>query len=302
MVGAGAMRQVAEDASAHSAEEGSPLWPLSYFTNMLQPSSLRSAVEEVAKKFPEEERQYLTEAVMKAHQHGELDEEKLKMSWDEKSLYLFQTMKEKLDENHLRSEIKKVAKGNFPWGDYDLTEEVVKAFKNGEMDKGLKEKSQEEKQRYLLKTMREEYLRREVREVAVALKFPEESAEGREYLTEAVMRAALVQEKLKAFNFKGFEKYAKREWLRKWLRARMKQKNQDWRNLRGEVEAVARNFPKKERYDLTEAVKKAFMKGELDEEKLLKVWDRKYLVQTMQRLRELPVAASAIKFLLQFVS
>ena len=360
MVGAAAMRQVAEDASAHSAvEEG----PFSYFTNMWETSSLRSAAEEVAKKnfpeferqdlieevmkahqhgeldeeklkrswdekssylfatmkimkkkldekrlrsaaeevaknFPEEERQYLTEAVMKAHQNGELDEGKLERSWDEKSysLYLFQTMKEKLDENHLRSEIKKLAKGNFPWGDYDLTEEVMKAFKNGEMDKGLKEKSQEEKQRYLLKTMREEYLRREVR--GVALKIKEESAEGREYLTEAVMRAALVQEKLKAFNFEGFEKYAKREWLRNWLLARMKQKNQDWRNIRWGVEEVARlNFPE-EHYDLTEAVKKAFMNGELDETKLKMSWVKKknYLVQTMQRLRELPVAASAIKF------
>ena len=48
------MRQVAEVALAHSAVREE--WPFSYFTNMLQTSSLRSTVEEVAKKnFPEEE-------------------------------------------------------------------------------------------------------------------------------------------------------------------------------------------------------------------------------------------------------
>ena len=93
----GCLRQVAEDALAHSAVKEGSIGPISYFTNMWQTSRLRSAAEEVAKKnFPKEERAHLTEAVMEAFEKGELDEEKLKRSWDEKSSYLFATMKEKV--------------------------------------------------------------------------------------------------------------------------------------------------------------------------------------------------------------
>ena len=58
--------------------------------------------------------------------------------------------------------MEKVAKKNFPKEFNHLTKAVMKAFQNGELDKGLKEMSWEEKQRYLLtamQTMREEILR-----------------------------------------------------------------------------------------------------------------------------------------------
>ena len=223
VVGA-ALRQVAEDALAHSAVKEGSIGPISYFTNMWQTSRLRSAAEEVAKKnFPKEERAHLTEAVMEAFEKGELDEEKLKRSWDEKSSYLFATMKEKLDEQSLRSAVEKVAKKNFPKEFNHLTKAVMKAFQNGELDKGLKEMSWEEKQRYLLtamQTMREEI-------------------------------------------------------------------------LRGAVEEVAKRFPAKERAHLTEGVMEAFKNGELHEESM---FVPPYLLQIMNRLRELPVAASAVKF------
>ena len=233
MVGAAAMRQAAEDVSAHSAvKEG---WPfeesISYVTNMWQTSSLRSAAEEVAKKnFPEFERQDLIEEVMKAHQLGELDEEKLKRSWDEKSLYLFATMKimkKKLDEKRLRRDVEWVAKKNFPEKEGQcLIEAVMKAFENGELDKGLEEMSREGKERYLLTTMQ--------------------------------------------------------------------QMQEDLRSLRSKAEEVAKeHFPEKERAHLTERVMEAFKNGELDAKAMFYA---KYLFRTMNRLRELPVAASAVKF------
>ena len=82
MVGAAAMRQAAEDVSAHSAvkEEWSEKW---------RTSRLRSAAEEVAKRhFAEEERQYLTDAVMKAFENGELVEDMTSVD----RYHLFQTM------------------------------------------------------------------------------------------------------------------------------------------------------------------------------------------------------------------
>ena len=68
------MRQAAEDVSAHSAVKEGSIGPISYVRNKWQKFRLRSAAEEVAKKnFPEEERQNLTEAVVKAFKSGELD-------------------------------------------------------------------------------------------------------------------------------------------------------------------------------------------------------------------------------------
>ena len=248
---------------------------------------LRSAAQQVAKKnFPEEERQYLTDAVMKAHQHGELDEEKLRRSWFEKSLYLFATMRKEWNEKRLRSAAEEVAK-EFPEKERQLlTEAVMKAFKNGELDKGLKEMSREEKQRYLLTTMqqmREEYLRSFVENVA--MRFPEPEEE-RYHLTEAVMNAFK--------NGKLDEDKLRRSWDEKslYLFAIM-EKEWNERRLKSAVEYATMRFPTKERAGLEQAVMNAFYNGELDKGFMS---DRKYLVQTMQRMRELPVAASAIKF------
>ena len=232
MVGAAAMRQAAEDVSAHSAVKEGSIGPISYVRNKWQKFRLRSAAEEVAKKnFPEKEQQKLTKAVMKAFKTGELDKGLKEMSWEEKRGYLLTTMQTK----YLRSAAEEVAKKNFPEKEQQkLTEAVMKAFKTGELDKGLKEMSWEEKQRYLLatmQTMREEYLRSAAEEVA-------------EY-------------------------------------------------FRRGAEEVAKGFPKEERQNLTEAVVKAFKNGELDQGFMS---DGHYLLRTMNRLRELPVAASAVKF------
>ena len=98
--------------------------------------SLRSAAEEVAKKnFPEkEERQYVTEAVMKAFKSGELDKGLKEMSREEKQRYLLATM-QTMQEEHLRSAAEDSAKQNFPEKEREhLTEAVMEAFKNGELD------------------------------------------------------------------------------------------------------------------------------------------------------------------------
>ena len=228
VTGAAAVRQVAEDALAHSAVKEGSIGPISYIRKKWQTSRLRSEVKEVAKKnFPEEEGQNLTEAVMEAFKDGELDEDKLRRSWDEKSLYLFAIMKEERNEKRLRSAVEEVAK-KFPEKERPyLTAAVMKAFKKGELDKGLTNMSWENTQKYLvtkMQTMRAEYFRRD-------------------------------------------------------------------------VARVAENFPEKEREHLTEAVMKAFENGELDEGKLGSNRTRVYyLLATMQKMRELPVAASAIKF------
>ena len=134
MVGAAAMRQVAEEASAQSAVKEEWVEPISYFRDMWQTSSLRSAAEEVAKKFPEKEQQQLTEAVMKAYQNGELDKGLKEMSWEEKQRYLLTTM-QTMREEYLRSAAEEVAKKNFPKKEREkLTEAVMEAFKNGELD------------------------------------------------------------------------------------------------------------------------------------------------------------------------
>ena len=206
VVGVAAVRQVAEDASAHSAVKGD--W---------NEKSLRSAVERLAReRFPEEDREDLTRAVMKAFKSGELDKGLKGMSWQR---YLFTTM-QTMREEHLRREVRGVARIS-PW----LTQAVMKAYQNGELDKGLKEKSREERQRYLLATM---------------------------------------------------------------------QQMSDLRRLRSQVEKVAKKrFPKKEREHLTEAMMEAFKNGKLDKDRMF--YDS-YLLRTTQDLRELPVAASAVKF------
>ena len=134
-VGAAAMRQVAEDALAHSAVKEEWVEPISSIRNKLQTSSLRSAVEEVAKKnFPEKEGQDLTEAVMKAFENGELDKGLKEMSWKEKQRYLLTTMQTMRGE-YLRSAAEEVAKKHFPEKERaHLTEAVMEAFKNGELD------------------------------------------------------------------------------------------------------------------------------------------------------------------------
>ena len=133
-------------------------------------------------------------------------------------------VKEEWDEWALRTVVESVAMTNFPRKEgQDLTEAVMKGFKNGELDKGLEEMSLEEKQRYFLTTMQ-------------------------------TMREEIV---------------------------------------RGAVEEVAKRFPAKERAHLTEAVVKAYQSGELDKDLMS---SDQYVFQNMQRLRELPVAASAVKF------
>ena len=120
VVGAAAMRQAAEDVSAHSAVKEE--WT---------EKSLRKDVEWVAKwNFPEEERQKLTEAVMKAFKSGELDKGLKEMSWEEKERYLLTTMQTK----YLRSAVEEVARRHFPEKEREhLTEAVMEAFKNGEL-------------------------------------------------------------------------------------------------------------------------------------------------------------------------
>ena len=147
------------------------------------------------------------------------------------------TMKEewnKEDEEGLRRAVKKVAKKNFPEKERQhLTKAVMEAFKNA-----VKEMSGKEQQRYwkkstdngkILQSMREEYLRRAVKEVA------------------------------------------------------------------------EQHFPEKELYRLTETVMEAFRRRELDKDwneiaKMDQKTQQSYLLRTMNRLRELPVAASAVKF------
>ena len=182
MVGAAAMRQAAEDVSAHSAVKEGSIGPISYVRNKWQKFRLRSAAEEVAKKnFPEEERQNLTEAVVKAFKSGELDKGLKEMSWEEKQRYLLTTMQQMQDLRSLRSAAEEVAKKNFPEKEERqyVTEAVMKAFKSGELDKGLKEMSREEKQRYLLatmQTMQEEHLR-SAAEDSAKQNFPEKERE-----------------------------------------------------------------------------------------------------------------------------
>ena len=71
------------------------------------------------------------------------------------------------------------------------------------------------------------------------------------------------------------------------------------RHLRRDVERLAKkNFPAKEREHLTEVVMEAFKNGELDTGFMHDSYLRKIkgLVTRMNELRELPVAASAVKF------
>jgi len=96
VVGAAAMRQAAEDVSAHSAVKEGSAGPISYIRKKWQTPRLRSAAEEVAKKnFPEEERARLTEAVVKGFKNGELDKDimfnKL-VHAETKEYYLIQSM------------------------------------------------------------------------------------------------------------------------------------------------------------------------------------------------------------------
>ena len=139
MVGAAAMRQVAEDVSAHSAVKEGSVGPVSYVRKKWRTSRLRSAAEEVAKKnFPEEDRQNLTEAVVKAFENGELDQGLKEMSREEKQRYLLTTM-QTMREEYLRSAAEEVAK-RFPKEERaHLTEAVMKMFKNGELDKDARE-------------------------------------------------------------------------------------------------------------------------------------------------------------------
>ena len=227
MVGAGAMRQVAEDvlqvaevALAHSALKEEPWLKV-----------LRRDVETVARGFPKEEREHLTEAVVNMFKNGELPKSFEEKSLNQRRRFLRTTMQ---DLRSLRSAVEEVAKENFTEKEgQDLTEAVMKGFEKGELDKGLK-MSQEEKQRYLL---------------------------------------TIVQ-----------------------------QMQQDLRSLRSAVKEVAKyNFPEKELYRLTETVMEAFRRRELDKDwnEIARMDQRTqeyYLHTVMNKLRELPVAASAVKF------
>ena len=354
VVGAAAMRQAAEDVSAHSAVKEGSIGPISYIRKKWRTSRLRSAAEEVAKKnFPEAERQYVTEAVMKAFKSGELDKGLKEMSWEEKQRYLLTTMQHMQDLRSLKRAAEELTKKNFPEVERQyVTEAVMKAFKSGELDKGLKEKSQEDKERYLLTTMQQmqedlRSLRCKAEELAKK-NFPEEE---RQYVTEAVMiayqngeldkglkemsweekqryllttmqqmqedlrslkraaeeltkknfpeegRQRLTEAVMEAFKNGDLDKGLKemsREDKERYLLATMQQMQEDLRSLRSKAEEVAKeHFPEKERAHLTEGVMEAFKNRELHEESM---FDTPYLLQTMNRLRELPVAASAVKF------
>ena len=93
----------------------------------------------------------------------------------------------------------------------------------------------------------------------------------------------------------------KEEWSEKSLRReenlRMRSlriKKEYLRRLRSRAKKVAKkNFPEKEREHLTEAMMEEFKNGKLDKDRMSNDF---YLKRTMNRLRELPVAASAVKF------
>jgi len=230
--------------------------------------------------------------------HSAVEEE-----WSEKegSVGPISYIRNKLQTSRLRSAAEEVAKKNFPEEERQhLAEAVMEAFKSGELDKGLKEMSWEEKQRYLLTTMQHMQDLRSLRSAAeeVAKKnFPEK--EERQYVTEAVMEAfknGELDKGLEEMSREGKERYL--------LTTMQTMREEDLRSLRSAAKKVAKRFPWKERAHLTEAVMEAFEKGELDKDRIFgKFVDaeardqrRRYLFGIMNALRELPVAASAVKF------
>ena len=287
MVGAAAMRQVAEDASAHSAVKEGSIGPISYVRNKWQKFRLRSAAEEVAKKnFPEEERQYLTDAVMKAFENGELDKGLKNMSREEKQRHLLTTMQQMQDLRSLRSAAEEVAKKNFPEEERQyLTDAVMKAFENGELDKGLKNMSREEKQRHLLTTMQQMQDLRSLRSAAEEVAKKNIPEKEQQKLTEAVMKAFKSGELDKGLKEMSWEEKQRH------LLTTMQTMREEY--LRSAAKMVAKRFPEKEQHHLTEAMMEAFKNGELDKDHMSNNF---YLLRTMNRLRELPVAASAVKF------
>ena len=120
--------------------------------------------------------------------------------------------------------------------------------------------------------------------------------EERHHLTEAAMNAWMNGELDKGF--------IKTSWEEK-LFATMQQMRQDFEFLKRQVERVAEKFPGEERHHLTTAVMNAWEKRELEQDlnkppgrmssDEFEDW-QKNLLKTMQELRELPVAASAVKF------
>ena len=171
-----------------------------------------------------------------------------------------------------------VAKENFPEDHNRLTVAVIRALKNGELDKDLKEiekMSPETQTRYLVKTMKN---------------FHEKE---QQHLTEAVMNA---------FKSGELDEGLTKEEQQRYLLTRMQQMQEDWTRLEDAALRVARrNFPPKDFYRLTGTVMEAFQRRELDKDwyeiaKMPQEILEKYLFRTMQRLRELPVAASAVKF------
>ena len=240
LVGAAAMRQAAEDVSAHSSVKEE--W------NEEDEKRLRRDVETVAWSFGAEEGEHLTEIVMKAFENGELDTDLKKVSWRAKDrgrrkhilTKIMQRLRDKWQASHLRSAVEEVAKAYFPEKErHPLTEAVMKAFEKGDL--------------YELKEM---------------------------------YRRSLLSN------------------IQSSLLTTMERMQEDLGRLRRAVEEVAKtNFPK-EFKRLAETVMEAFLKGELDQD-WYKIYRtgfisqetmRNYLLKIMNKLRELPVAASAVKF------
>jgi len=268
VVGAAAMRQVAEDAVALSAaqEEWYP--------------DLRKEVEEVAKKFPGEERHYLKEAVMKAIHRGlDLD----LISWR------MEQMHEELVR--LKGEVEEVAKKKFPWEErhyrHYLIEAVMKAKDHGTLYEGR------EGRRDLMTAMEQ---------MSEDLRLVIKNADKFQRKNQHRLREAVINAWVNAWQYKK----KSREETERYLLAAMQQMQQEFEVLFDEVERVAKeHFTWKEQHRLIEAVMNAWEKGELEHD--LNRWRmssgtfefrylHNYLLKTMQRLRELPVAASAVKF------
>jgi len=170
VVGAAAMRQVAEDVSAHSAVKEE--WT---------EKSLRKDVEWVArKKFPEEDRHHLIEAVMKAFKSEELSPGRAN------------GIEEALQQKH-EELIRLKGLVDMAWEDipeeerHHLTEAAMNEWMNGELDKSSIKGCWEEKVFPNMQQMRQDFelLQRQVERVAKE-NFPEEE---RHRLTEAVMNA-----------------------------------------------------------------------------------------------------------------
>ena len=170
VVGAAGMRQAAEDVSAHSAVKEE--WT---------EKSLRKDVEWVAKKkFPEEDRHHLIEAVMKAFKSEELS--------PGRANGIEAALQQKHEELIRLKGLVDMAWEDIPEEErHHLTEAAMNEWMNGELDKSSIKGCWEEKVFPNMQQMRQDFelLQRQVERVAKE-NFPEEE---RHRLTTAVMNA-----------------------------------------------------------------------------------------------------------------